>query len=283
MRVSLRLASLCLATWSLAVCGGRASSDTTPSPSPQPPSWTLTWSDDFDGANGARPDPSRWAYDVGGGGWGNQELQTYTTRADNALLRDGALVITARSERFTGADGIAREYTSARLKTKDRFAQTYGKFEARLQMPRGQGIWPAFWMLGADIDAVGWPQCGEIDVMENIGREPTIIHGTMHGPGYSGGDGVGMSAPSPDGKPFADAFHVFAVEWEPGEVRWYLDGRQYFSRKPSDLPTGTRWVFDHEFFVLLNVAVGGAWPGNPDATTTFPQEMKVDYVRAYKR
>jgi beta-glucanase (GH16 family) len=222
-------------------------------------------------------------YDVGGGGWGNQELQTYTNRSDNATLRDGALVITARRERFTGADGIARDYTSARVKTKDRFAQTYGKFEARLQVPRGQGIWPAFWMLGADIDAVGWPQCGEIDIMENIGREPTTVHGTMHGPGYSGGGGLGTSASSPDGKAFADAFHVFAVEWEPGEVRWYLDGRQYFSRKSSNLPSGTRWVFDHDFFLLLNVAVGGAWPGNPDATTTFPQEMKVDYVRAYRR
>jgi beta-glucanase (GH16 family) len=221
-------------------------------------------------------------YDLGGGGWGNQELQTYTNRADNAVLRDGLLVITARAERFTGSDGIARDYTSARLKTKDRFQQTYGKFEARIQVPRGQGIWPAFWMLGSDIDAVSWPQCGEIDVMENIGREPTTIHGTLHGPGYSGGGGPGAAAPSPDGKPFADAFHVFAVEWEPGEVRWFLDGRQYFSRKPSDLPTGTRWVFDHDFFLLLNVAVGGAWPGTPDATTTFPQEMKVDYVRAYR-
>jgi beta-glucanase (GH16 family) len=283
MRVSLRLAGLCLATWSLAVCGGRASDGGTPSPSPQPPSWTLAWSDEFDGANGSRPDESRWVYDLGGGGWGNQELQTYTSRTDNAVIRDGALVITARAEPFTGSDGIARDYTSARLKTKDRFAQSYGKFEARIQVPRGQGIWPAFWMLGADIDAVSWPQCGEIDVMENIGREPTTIHGTMHGPGYSGGGGLGTGTPSPDGKPFADAFHVFAVEWEPGEVRWYLDGRQYFSRKPSDLPAGTRWVFDHDFFLLLNVAVGGSWPGNPDATTTFPQEMKVDYVRAYKR
>jgi beta-glucanase (GH16 family) len=283
MRVSLRLAGLCLAAWSLAVCGGRASGGATPSPSPQPPSWSLTWSDDFDGANGSRPDESSWVYDLGGGGWGNQELQTYTNRADNAALRDGALVITARAERFTGPDGIPRDYTSARLKTKDRFAQSYGKFEARIQVPRGQGIWPAFWMLGADIEAVNWPQCGEIDVMENIGREPTTIHGTMHGPGYSGGGGLGTGVPSPDGKPFADAFHVFAVEWEPGEVRWYLDGRQYFSRKPSDLPAGTRWVFDHDFFLLLNVAVGGAWPGNPDATTTFPQEMKVDYVRAYRR
>ena len=185
MPVSLRLAGLWVATWSMAVCGGGASDGAGPAPSPQPAAWTLSWSDEFDA--GSRPDESRWVYDLGGGGWGNQELQTYTSRADNAALRDGALVITARAERFTGSDGIARDYTSARLKTKDRFAQTYGKFEARLQVPRGQGIWPAFWMLGADIDAVGWPQCGEIDIMENIGREPATIHGTLHGPGYSGG------------------------------------------------------------------------------------------------
>jgi beta-glucanase (GH16 family) len=281
MPVSLRLAGLCLATWSLAVCGGGASDAVAPQPSPQPATWTLSWSDEFDA--GSRPDESRWVYDLGGGGWGNQELQTYTSRADNAVLRDGALVITVRAERFTGADGIARDYTSARLKTKDRFAQTYGRFEARIQVPRGQGMWPAFWMLGVDIDAAGWPQCGEIDIMENIGREPTTIHGTLHGPGYSGGSGPSGASQSPDGRPFSDAFHVFAVEWEPAEIRWYLDGRQYFSRKSSDLPAGARWVFDHDFFLLLNVAVGGSWPGNPDSTTTFPQEMKVDYVRAYRR
>ena len=281
MPPSFRLAGCCLATWSLAVCGGATNDEAVPMPSPQPANWTLSWSDEFD--NGSRPDESRWIHDLGGGGWGNQELQTYTSRAENAAVRDGALVITARAERFTGTDGIAREYTSARLNTRNRFAQTYGKFEARLQVPRGQGIWPAFWMLGADIDASGWPQCGEIDVMENIGREPATIHGTLHGPGYSGDGGPSGASPSPDGKPFADAFHVFAVEWEPGEIRWYLDGRQYFSRKSSDLPSSARWVFDHDFFVLLNVAVGGSWPGNPDSTTTFPQEMKVDYVRVYRR
>lgn len=281
---SLRLAAIVASVWTLAVCGGRASDGGAPaSPSPQPAGWTLTWRDEFDGPDGSRPDESRWAYDLGGGGWGNQELQTYTSRADNAVIRDGALVITARAERFTGGDGIAREYTSARLKTRGRFSQTYGRFEARLQVPRGPGLWPAFWMLGVDIDGAGWPQCGEIDIMENIGREPLMAHGTLHGPGYSGAGGLGTAVPSPDGRPFADAFHVFAVEWEAGEIRWYLDGRQYFSRTPSDLPAGSRWVFDHDFFLLLNVAVGGSWPGSPDATTTFPQEMKVDYVRVYRR
>ena len=281
MPVSLRLAGVWVAAWSLAVCGGRASDGAGPVPSPQSLAWALSWSDEFE--SGSRPDESRWAYDLGGGGWGNQELQTYTTRAENVAVRDGSLVITARAERFTGTDGIARDFTSARLKTKDRFAQTYGKFEARIKVPRGQGLWPAFWMLGADIDAVGWPQCGEIDVMEHIGREPATIHGTLHGPGYSGAGGPSASAPSPDGAPFAKGFHVYAVEWEPGEIRWYLDGRRYHSWKASDVPAGARWVFDHDFFLLLNVAVGGAWPGNPDPTTTFPQEMVVDYVRVYRR
>ena len=271
----------CLA--GLSVCGGRAANGGSPGPSPQPSGWSLAWSDEFDGANGSRPDESRWVYDTGGGGWGNEELQTYTSRPENAVVREGALVITARAERFTGADGIARDYTSARLKTKERFAQTYGRFEARIQVPRGQGIWPAFWLLGADIDGVGWPACGEIDVMEHIGREPQTAYGTIHGPGYAGAGGLGSPVRSPDGRPFAEAPHVFAVEWEPGAIRWYLDGRQYFRRTPADLPGGARWVFDHDFFVLLNVAVGGRWPGNPDRTSTFPQEMKVDYVRVYRR
>ncbi len=281
MRSPLPLGGVLLASWCASVCGGGASPQ---SPSPAPSAgWALAWSDEFDLADGARPDPARWVHDLGGGGWGNNELQTYTDRPENASIRGGALVITARAERFTGSDGRSRDYTSARLKTKGRFEQTSGRFEARLQIPRGQGLWPAFWMLGADIDGAGWPQSGEIDIMENIGREPMTIHGTLHGPGYSGGSALSGAILSPTGAPFADGFHVVSVEWEPAEIRWYLDGRQYFSRKPSDLPGGSRWVFDHDFFVLLNVAVGGNWPGSPDATTTFPQEMKVDHVRVYRR
>lgn len=279
-----RGAGVITAAFVLAMCGGgRAQSGPSPSPLTPADGWGLSWSDEFDGADGSRPDESRWVHDLGGDGWGNQELQTYTSRAENAVVRGGHLVITARSETHRGADGIARAYTSARLKTQGRFSQRYGRFEARIQVPRGQGIWPAFWMLGADITSAGWPQCGEIDVMENIGREPTIVHGTLHGPGYSGGAGVGTETSPQDGRPLADGFHVYAVEWEQDEIRWYLDGRQYFARKPSHLPAGTRWVFDHEFFMLLNVAVGGHWPESPDRTTTFPQEMKVDYVRVYRR
>jgi beta-glucanase (GH16 family) len=278
-----RLLSPLVALSTFAMCGG---SDSSAAPSPQPGragQWQLSWSDEFDGADGSRPDPSRWVYDLGGAGWGNQELETYTDRGENVRIEGGALVITARAEKFTGSDRVTRDYTSARLKTLGRFSQAYGRFEARLRIPRGQGLWPAFWMMGVDIDSRGWPDGGEIDVMENIGREPNTVHGTIHGPGYSGGDAIGMPFQSPDGTPFADAYHVYAVEWEPSEIRWYVDSHLYQTRKPSDLPAGTRWVFDHEMFLLLNVAVGGSWPGNPDQTTVFPQQMLVDYVRVYRR
>jgi beta-glucanase (GH16 family) len=246
-------------------------------------SWQLTWSDEFDAADGSAPAAARWVYDTGGGGWGNNELQTYTDRRDNAVIRDGTLVITALKERFTGADGITRDYTSARLKTSGTFAQTYGRFESRMKLPRGQGLWPAFWMLGDNVGSAGWPTCGEIDIMENIGREPSIVHGTLHGPGYSGAQGPSAGFTNPSGRPFADDFHVFAIEWEPSAIRWYVDGTLAVTRTPSDLPGGARWVFDHPFFLLVNVAVGGVWPGNPDATTSFPQELVVDWLRVYRR
>ena len=152
-------------------------------------SWQLTWSDEFDGADGSAPAAARWVCDTGGGGWGNNELQTYTDRRENSVIRGGTLVITAVKERFAGADGITRDYTSARLKTSGTFAQACGRFEGRMKLPRGQGIWPAFWMLGDNLASADWPVCGEIDIMENIGREPSIVHGTLHGPGYSGAQG----------------------------------------------------------------------------------------------
>jgi beta-glucanase (GH16 family) len=249
-----------------------------------PPSRTLVWHDEFEGPAGAPVDSTTWVADTGGHGWGNDERQFYTTRPQNVSLDgDGHLVITARAEPPGTSDhcwyGVCR-YTSARLKTKTRFAQAYGRFEARIRIPRGQGLWPAFWLLGDDIDAVGWPKCGEIDVMENIGREPRVVHGTMHGPGYSGAGGP-TGADTLTRGAFADDFHVFVVEWRPGEIRWFVDGRPYHHVAIEDLPAGTQWVFDHPFFVLLNVAVGGNWPGDPDAVTMFPQQMVVDYVRVY--
>ncbi len=290
MRRVLRAGAMLAMLLGLAVCGGQRSNAAPtptpgpgPTPSPAPGPWQRVWSDEFDGPDGSAPDPSEWVRETGGGGWGNQELETYTDRASNASLQGGALVITARAEHFTGSDGIPRDYTSARLKTQDRFAQTYGRFEARIQIPRGQGLWPAFWMLGSNVSSVGWPACGEIDIMENIGREPLEVHGTIHGPGYSGAGGLGASFMSPSGQPFADGYHLYAVEWEPGEIRWYVDDHLYETHKAADIPAGTRWVFDHDFFILLNVAVGGSWPGNPDGSTVFPQQMKVDYVRVYKR
>jgi beta-glucanase (GH16 family) len=277
-----RLVPPLVALWTFAMCGG-SNTSAAPSATPQPGRWQQSWDDEFDTGDGSRPDPARWVYDLGGNGWGNQELETYTDRAENARIEGGALVITARAEKFTGADGFPRDYTSARIKTLGRFSQQYGRFEARIKIPRGQGLWPAFWMMGVNIDTRGWPDDGEIDVMENIGREPATVHGTFHGPGYSGAGGIGMPFQSPDGKPFADDYHLYAIEWEPSEIRWYVDSHLYQTRKPSDLPAGTQWVFDHEMFMLLNVAVGGSWPGNPDPTTVFPQEMRVDYVRVYRR
>lgn len=251
-------------------------------PPPPAPSYVLTWSDEFNGANGSLPDSSKWVMETGGGGWGNHELESYTNRAQNAHLQDGNLIITAINEKYTGADGIAREYTSARLKTLGKFDQKYGRFEARIKLPQGQGIWPAFWMMGNNIEKVDWPNCGEIDIMENIGKEPAMVHGTIHGPGYNGADGLGASYTLPSGK-FADDFHVFAVEWVASAIRFYVDGSLYQTRTPADLPAGTTWAYDHPFFILLNLAVGGDWPGNPDKATTFPQTMLVDYVRVYTR
>jgi len=246
--------------------------------------WALTWSDEFAGPNGSAPDPTKWTFDLGGHGWGNNELETYTSRPQNAQIRDGNLVITAIQENFTGSDGIARNYTSTRLKSQYKFSQAYGRFEARIKIPRGQGVWPAFWLLGDDIDRVGWPECGEIDIMENVGSEPGINHGSLHGPTFARPTSdatktIGL----PDGKILADDFHLYAVEWEQDRVRFYLDDANYATFFRSDWPSGGKWVFDHPFFILLNVAVGGNWPSFPESTTRFPQRMFVDYVRVYSR
>ena len=247
-----------------------------------PAGWSLTWSDEFNGS-GSVVDQAKWSFDVGGSGWGNNELESYTNRAANAEVQHGSLVIKALKESVTGPDGIARNYTSARLLTRNTFTQTYGRFEARIRVPYGQGIWPAFWMLGNDLQTAGWPTCGEIDIMENIGKEPSTVHGTLHGPGYSGANGITASYALPSSRKFSDGYHTFAVEWEPDVIRFYVDGRIYKTRTPAELPTGKAWVFNHPFFLILNVAVGGDFPGNPDATTVFPQLMKVDYVRVYQR
>jgi beta-glucanase (GH16 family) len=244
--------------------------------------WTLTWSDEFDGPNGSAPNPTKWMLETGGHGWGNQELEYYTTRRENTRIENGNLVIEARREKYTGPDRATRAFTSGRLKTQGLFSQKYGRFEARIKVPSGQGMWPAFWMLGDDVNRVGWPQCGEIDIMENVGNEPWTLVGSLHGPGYSG-EGPLHGFYITSNRNVADDYHVFAIEWEPAEIRFYMDDYLYETRTPDDRPTGTRWVFDHPFFLILNLAVGGKWPGAPDETTRFPRQMLVDYVRVYAR
>ncbi|WP_327031034.1 family 16 glycosylhydrolase [Micromonospora sp. NBC_01740] len=239
----------------------------------------ITWQDEFNASAGTPVDQSKWRFDIGGGGWGNNERQYYTNSTSNAVHDgQGNLVITARRENPANYQcHYGRcEYTSARLLTAATFTQAYGRFEARIKIPRGQGIWPAFWMLGNDMGGVGWPNAGEIDIMENIGREPNTVYGTIHGPGYSGGGGITGSRTI--GQPLADTFHTYRVDWEPNSIIWYLDGVEFHRVDPGRLG-GNRWVFDHPFFMILNVAVGGNWPGYPDASTQFPQQMLVDYVR----
>ncbi len=261
-----------------------------PVPPPLPPAgWTLVWSDEFNGPDGAAPDLAKWTYDTGGKGWGNSELECYTNRLQNAQIKGGNLVITAQQESvaFVCSDGSTNNYTSARLKTPGLFSQAYGRFETRTKIPAGQGMWPAFWMLGNNITTAGWPTCGEIDIMENIGKEPGTVHGSLHGPGGPGTTSGTSDATSiftlPAGQAFADDFHLFAVEWEPGVVRFYVDSNLYATFSESQWPAGSTWVFDHPFFIILNVAVGGNWPGSPDSTTVFPQPMLVDYVRVYTK
>jgi len=239
------------------------------------PGWTLTWHDEFDGPSGASPNADNWVFETGGNGWGNSELEYYTARTDNAALDgNGYLVITAKKESYMGSD-----YTSARMKTAGKFDQKYGRFDARIKIPRGQGLWPAFWLLGNNIDTVSWPACGELDIMENIGKEPSIVHGTIHGTNYSNGTSFTL----PNGAKVADDYHVFSMQWEAAAIRFYVDGTLYGTHVTSDLPSNAPWVYDHPFFILLNVAVGGTWPGSPDGTTVFPQQMSVDYVRVYSK
>ncbi|MEM1256925.1 MAG: glycoside hydrolase family 16 protein [Bacteroidota bacterium] len=245
---------------------------------------TLVWEDNFD-VDGA-PDPNRWGYDLGDGteqglpGWGNEELQYYTDRPENATIQNGVLLITAREESFEGA-----EYTSARLLTKDLFEQQYGRFEARIRLPFGQGIWPAFWMLGADNDENPWPAAGEIDIMEYRGQEPTVLIGSVHGPGYFGGDAISKEFTLENDR-FDTGFHIFGIEWAPEFINFYVDDVLYNQITPEDIEEETNgqgeWVFDKPFFILMNVAVGGTFVGSPNTETQFPQTMLVDYVRVYE-
>jgi beta-glucanase (GH16 family) len=238
-----------------------------------------TFTDDFNGSAGSAVDGGKWQYETGDN-VNNHELQWYTSGTNNAAMDgQGHLVITAKRENPGGNTCWygACQYTSARLSTAGRHTQAYGHFESRMKLPRGQGMWPAFWMLGDNIGSVGWPNSGELDIMENVGFEPGTVHGTLHGPGYSGSGGVGAGYTLPGGQAFADGFHTFAVDWAPNSVTFSVDGNVYGTRTPADI-AGRQWVFDHPFYIIVNLAVGGYWPGNPDGSTSFPQQLVVDYV-----
>jgi beta-glucanase (GH16 family) len=237
-----------------------------------------TFADEFNAPAGTPVDGSKWVMETGDN-VNNHERQYYTNSTSNAVHDgQGNLVITARRDNpgnYQCWYGRC-EYTSARLNTSGKFTQAYGHFETRLKMSRGQGMWPAFWLLGNNIGSVGWPQSGEIDIMENVGFEPSTVHGTIHGPGYSGSGGIGAGYSI--GGAFADGFHTFALDWSPNRLVWSVDGNVYQTRTPADLG-GRQWVFDHPFFIILNLAVGGYWPGDPNAGTPFPNTLTVDYVR----
>lgn len=236
----------------------------------------VTFSDNFDGPAGAAVDSSKWQIETGDN-VNNHERQYYTSGNKNAALDgQGHLVITARRENPSNYQcwyGTC-QYTSARLNTSGKFTAQYGHVEARMKVPRGQGMWPAFWMLGTPVN---WPDSGEIDIMENVGFEPSTVHGTIHGPGYSGSGGIGAGYSLPNGQAFADAFHTFAVDWAPDSITWSVDGNVYQRRTPADLG-GKQWVFNKPYFLILNLAVGGYWPGDPDGSTVFPQQLVVDHV-----
>jgi beta-glucanase (GH16 family) len=265
-----------------------APTTTTPSGATPTTSRRLLFDDEFDGAAGGLPSGSAWDPQEGAG-WGTGQLQSYTARTQNVKL-DGAgnLALIARKESYRGDDGEAVGYTSARLQTKDRFSFTYGRVESRIKVPSGTGLWPAFWMLGDDIYTKGWPESGEIDVMETIGSLPNELNGTVHAPlgawsGSADADGTEWTRGEiyTHATSLSDAFHVYAAEWTPGAIDFSIDGKVYFTINKSQMPAGGRWTFDHPNHLLLNLAVGGEWPGAPTSATPFPSTMLVDWVRVY--
>jgi beta-glucanase (GH16 family) len=258
-------------------------------PKPASAQWTLVWSDEFNGLNGVAPDSAKWTYDTGGGGFGNGELQIYCSPGSNQspcdpantnIFQNGAgqLVIRARNSGGT--------WTSGRMKTQGRVQFQYGRIEARLRLPVGAGLWPAFWMLGTDITSVGWPQCGEQDIMEWVPQYgPSTTSSAIHGPGYSGGNSVGRSVTFPGGGRVDDGnFHVYGVIWSPNQMQFYRDDhtRPFFTVTPANIPGGTQWVYNHPFFLILNLAIGGGFPGPPNSSTPNPATMLVDWVRVYQ-
>jgi len=248
---------------------------------------TLVWSDEFDGTSGTLPDATKWTYDLGTGdnGWGNGELQSYTNRPQNVSLDGkGNLIITAIKESY-GSSG----YTSARIKTKGILEQKYGRFEARLISPYSQGLWPAFWMLGNNIEVgddldpltVKWPFCGEIDIMEIRGQKPSTMSSALHGPGYSGANPI-LNAYTLINDRFDTGYHIYAAEWSENQIDFFVDGYLFKRITKAEVEAKGEWVYDHPFFLILNVAVGGSFSGNPNDSSIFPQTMTIDYVRVYQ-
>jgi beta-glucanase (GH16 family) len=248
-----------------------------------PAGWTLTWSDEFDGPEGSSLDPAKWTFDVGGDGWGNKELEYYTDGDTNAQVSGGYLTI--RAQQAVAGSGQPLDcwygpcqFTSARINTLGKFSQQYGHFEARIQIPSGQGMWPAFWLLGEDLSrGVSWPACGEVDIMENAGATPAINHGSLH----ATGDAT-MTATFTSQASLADGFHLYAIDWNETGIWFSVDGQVYESQFAADY-SSAGWPFNQPFFIIINVAVGGTFDGAPDGATTFPQSMVIDYVRVYQQ
>ena len=233
--------------------------------------WDKIWADEF---NGNEIDRSKWTHEFGDHGWGNEELQNYGDNPKNSYIQDGNLVIEAHQE--------SSGYSSARMITRGKQFFRWGRVDIRAILPEGQGIWPALWMLGENITDIGWPACGEIDIMELVGHEPGTIHGTGHwGPqGRDYSDHKGSHITLPNGEKFSEKYHVFSIIWEPGKIEYYMDDTLYYTLDRSMV--NGNYPFDNDFFFIFNIAVGGKWPGNPDATTQFPQQMIVDYIRVFQ-
>ncbi len=247
----------------------------------------LLWAQEFDGESGQLPDPEFWEYENGDGsqfgipGWGNQELESYQPE-NTAMDGDSSLVITAKKTNPATAPDTyygKAQFTSGRIVTHHKLHFEYGRYEIRAKVSGGVGLWPAFWMLGDDIGEHTWPLCGEIDIMEFIGRRPNTIYGTLHGPGYFGDDGHGTTIDLPD--PVADDWHVFAIEWKPDHMVWFLDGKEYFRAEASAVAPN-EWVFNHPFYFLLNMAVGGHLGGEVDPELATESQLLVDYIRVYE-
>ena len=242
----------------------------------------LAWSEDFDGPVGSPPAASTWTAELGAGGWGCDQRQWYTDSAANAsITADGHLTVVGRQDGIVNESGdiVAGSITSARLMSKDKVTVTYGRIAARIRVPAGLGMWPAFWMLGSDIDEVGWPGCGEIDVMEYVGSDPTRVHGTVHGPGYAGLEhGIGKAYDT--GTDLASGFHVYAVDWTANQITWLIDDTVYSQLTPAEVPGP--WPFTHPFFLVINLAIGGAWPGNDTDNPALPAHMLIDWIHVYE-